>query len=138
MPVREPPRLAKRSPVSLHHYAAVTGVVLGALGLGGVLGLWYLKAAGIVLYLFTAAVLCYVGFVGSARRECPAIVGGLGALYMLSGCLLAVAYERPSVPADNYNWWQSILRLALGSLCVLAALYLPAGSSSSTSSYYSS
>ncbi len=133
VPLRETRRVG-RVPVSVHHYAAVTGVVLAALGLGGALGLWYLKTGAIVLYLPTAAVLCYAGLVGSAHRDCPTIVGGLGALYMLSGGLLALAYELPSVPADHYDFWQSILRLTLGALSILAALYLPVGTSSSSSS----
>ena len=93
-------------------------------------GLWYAKTgASIALYLLSAAILCYAFFVGTACRNCPTIVGGVGVLYLFSGGLLLVAYVLPS---DKSVWWQSILRLTVGTLSMLAALFLPASSSSSS------
>lgn len=112
--------------MSVRSYARVVGMALAVLGLGGVLGLWYLSAGAIVLYWFTAAFFLCAGFSRSfLREEVRYLVGGMGIIYLLSGVLLGVAYELPSIFADYYALTQSILCLAIGTLSIFAARYLP-------------
>lgn len=125
MPALRKTATRKLGRMSVHHYARVAGVVLAALGLGGLLGLWYVKPGSIALYLTTAAVFSYTGFLRPGRRDCLYIVGGLGVLYFLSGGLLALAYLLPTIPADYHDRAHSIVRLTIGTLCFLAAYYLP-------------
>lgn len=112
--------------ITVQSYASDMGIVLAALGLGGLLGLWHVKTGGIIIYLVTAVALTYVSFSSSAREECRLAVGGFGALYFLSGCLLLLAYDLPAIPADYYDLYHSIVRLSVGTLSILAAYYLPA------------
>ncbi len=124
MPERGPTTRWARG-ISVQLYAGGMGIVLAALGLGGLLGLWHVRTGGIILYLVTAVALSYVSFSRWTRGECRLVVGGLGALYFLSGCLLLVAYDLPVIPADYYDLYHSIVRLSIGTLSILAAYYLP-------------
>ncbi len=112
--------------VSVRSYARVVGTALAVLGLGGVLGLWYLSAGAIVLYWFTAAFFLYAGFSRSfLPEEVRYLVGGMGIIYLVSGVLLGVAYEVPAILANYYALTQLILRLTIGTLSIFAARYLP-------------
>ena len=91
--------------------------MLAALGVAGVLGVPGVSAGDALLYLITGVTFFYVGFRGWLRREIRLIVGGIGALYVLSGGLataLLLALDPPVETSD-------LVRLALGVLCVLGA-----------------
>lgn len=112
----------------LRTYAWVVGVVpivLGVVGIpsvsgdagGSVQGVFYLGSGGIFLY---------TGFSGMRARDVRGIVGGMGMLYLVTGVFvifLSIAYELP--PLSDYDFWDDYGRLALGSLSIFVARFLP-------------
>jgi hypothetical protein len=88
-------------------YVRIGGVVLAIVGVAGVLGVLSVSAGDALLYLLTGVAFFYVGFRGWLRREIRLIVGGIGALYVLSGGLataLLLAFDPPVETSDLGPW----------------------------------
>ena len=91
--------------------------MLALVGVAGVLGALSVSAGDALLYLITGVTFFYVGFRGWPPREIRLIVGGIGALYVLSGGLATVLLLALDPPLETSD----LARLALGVLCVLGA-----------------
>ena len=91
--------------------------MLAVVGVAGVLGVLSVSAGDALLYLITGVTFFYVGLRGWPPREIRLIVGGIGALYVLSGGLATVLLLALDPPLETSD----LVRLALGVLCVLGA-----------------
>ena len=76
-----------------------------------------IRAGDALLYMVTGSTFFYVGLRGWPPREIRLVVGGIGALYIFSGGLATALLLAFDLPVETSN----LTRLALGTLCVLAA-----------------
>lgn len=111
----------------LRLYTFIMGVGLLLLSLAGLLGIHSLLELGEnLLFLATAPIFLYAGFSGMQNKELRTIVGGMGALYLLSGILViftVLFFGEVSLQGSEHKG--DLIRAAVGIVCVLAAWFLP-------------
>lgn len=117
-----------RKELMLRTYAWVAGMTLIILGVASIPGVVGDTGGPVkaVFYLGSGGIFFYTGFSRMEVRDIRGIVGGMGVLYLVTGVFvvsLSIAYELP--PLSDYDFWDDYGRVALGSLSIFVARFLP-------------
>ena len=91
----------------------------------GFLGVSALGGSALVLYLGAAVIFAYVGFWQRDATVTRAVVGGLGALYLISGVILALFFVALEFPFEGRSYVETFGLVAFGSMSALCSQVLP-------------
>jgi hypothetical protein len=92
--------------------AAAVGIPNGGLGVS-------------VLYMVSAAVFAYAGFSRTVTAIVRAVVAVMGAFFLVSGLLLALAMSVLGFPFGGRGWEAGLAHAAIGGLTMACAVLLP-------------
>ncbi len=109
----------------LRIYTRLLAVLLGLVGIAALTGILGVGPAGGILYVSSAGIFAYAS---SYRRDpeiVRVVVGGMGALFLFLGLLLAFAMGVLGFPYQGRLWEAGLGHAALGALTMACAVLLP-------------
>ncbi len=124
----------------VRQYAQVIGIVLLLLGVVGILlvtqspllGLLNIDAVENIVHLGTGAVMAYVGFAMRNNGPARAVVGAIGAVYLLVGIVGFVDPKLFGLLQHPYTIVDNLIHLALGALGIYIGFMSPRGAMMTT------
>jgi hypothetical protein len=120
--------------MTVRGYARVAGAALVLLAFVGLVGAWQvLSSVDTVLHLCTGALLGYAGFARVGERVVRAVVGGVGALYLVEGLVGPLKAFLDELPVLSYDDGEDVAHVLFGLICLFAATLLPSDSEGPTS-----
>ena len=78
-----------------------------------------------VLYLGSAAVFAYAGFVRRTSTVILSVVATMGLFFLLSGLLVAFIMSVLGFPSEGSGWELGLVHAAFGGLTMACAVLLP-------------
>jgi hypothetical protein len=116
----------------LRIYARVWTAVLALMALAVAVGILRLGLGVSVLYLGSAAVFAYAGFLGRTSTIIRSVVAVMGLFVLLSGLLVAFTMSVLGFPFEGRGWEVGLVHATFGGLTMACAVLLPCSDESSS------
>jgi hypothetical protein len=109
----------------LRIYARVWAAVLALIAIAAAVRISRVGLGVSVLYLGSAAVFAYAGFVSRTSTIIRSVVATMGLFFLLSGLLVAFIMSVLGFPSEGRGWELGLVHAAFGGLTMACAVLLP-------------
>jgi hypothetical protein len=109
----------------LRIYVGVVATVLGVIAIAAAVRISRAGLGVSVLYLISAAIFAYAGFLRRTSTITRSVVAAMGLFFLLSGLLVALTMSVLGFPFEGRGWELGLVHAAFGGLTMACAALLP-------------
>ena len=109
----------------LRIYVGVVATVLGVIAIAAAVRISRAGLGVSVLYLISAAIFAYAGFLRRTSTIIRSVVAAMGLFFLLSGLLVAFTMSVLWFPFEGRGWELGLVHAAFGGLTMACAVLLP-------------
>ena len=109
----------------LRIYVRVVATALGVIAIAAALRISRVGLGVSVLYLISAAIFAYAGFLWRSSTIIRSVVAAMGLFFLVSGLLVALTMSVLGFPFEGRGWELGLVHAAIGGLTMACAVLLP-------------